>query len=252
MLNPLDLTGRSYLVTGASSGIGRETCVLLAELGARVALLARDETRLRATLAAMPPGAHHVEVCDLEATATLPARLTQLAADFGPLHGMVHCAGILGTVPLRAREPEDIARTLRVNLESALLLAKGFRQRGVRAPSASIVFLASVAGLTGVAGRADYSASKGGLIALTRSLAAEFARENIRVNCVAPAWVETEMTRASLDALPPEAATALRARHLLGLGQPRDIAHAVAFLLADTARWITGTTLVVDGGYTAH
>ena len=252
MLNPLDLTGRSYLVTGASSGIGRETCVLLAELGARVALLARDETRLRATLAAMPPGAHHVEVCDLEATATLPARLTQLAADFGPLHGMVHCAGILGTVPLRAREPEDIARTLRVNLESALLLAKGFRQRGVRAPSASIVFLASVAGLTGVAGRADYSASKGGLIALTRSLAAEFARENIRVNCVAPAWVETEMTRASLDALPPEAAAALRARHLLGLGQPRDIAHAVAFLLADTARWITGTTLVVDGGYTAH
>ncbi len=252
MLNPLDLTGRSFLVTGASSGIGRETCVLLAELGARVALLARDETRLRATLAAMPPGAHHVEVCDLEATATLPARLAQLAADFGPLHGMVHCAGILGTVPLRAREPEDIARTLRVNLESALLLAKGFRQRGVRAPSASIVFLASVAGLTGVAGRADYSASKGGLIALTRSLAAEFARENIRVNCLAPAWVETEMTRASLDALPPEAAAALRARHLLGLGQPRDIAHAAAFLLADTARWITGTTLVVDGGYTAH
>ena len=252
MLHPLDLTGRSYLVTGASSGIGRETCVLLAELGARVALLARDETRLRETLATMLPGAHHVEVCDLEATATLPARLTALAAHFGPLDGLVHCAGLLATVPLRAREPEDIARTLRVNLESALLLAKGFRQRSVRAPAASIVFLASVAGLTGVAGRADYCASKGGIIALTRSLAAEFARENIRVNCLAPAWVETEMTRAALDALPPDAVSALRARHLLGLGQPRDIAHAAAFLLAETARWITGTTLVVDGGYTAH
>ena len=252
MLNPLDLTGRSYLVTGASSGIGRETCVLLSELGARVALLARDEARLRETQDAMRPGAHHLEVCDLEATATLPDRLARLAAHFGPLDGLVHCAGIISSVPLRLREPEDIARTLRVNLESALLLAKGFRQRGVRAASSSIVFLASVAGLTGVAGRADYSASKGGLIALTRSLAAEFARENIRVNCLAPAWVETEMTRAALDALTPDAAAALRARHLLGLGQPRDVAHAAAFLLAETARWITGTTLVVDGGYTAH
>ena len=252
MLNPLDLTGRSYLVTGASSGIGRETCVLLSELGARVALLARDETRLRETQAAMQPGAHHIEVCDIEATATLPERLARLAAGFGPLDGMVHCAGIISSVPLRAREAEDIARTLRVNLESALLLAKGFRQRGVRAPSASIVFLASVAGLTGVAGRADYCASKGGLIALTRSLAAEFARENIRVNCLAPAWVETEMSRRSLEALTPEAVAALRARHLLGFGQPRDVANAAAFLLADTARWITGTTLVVDGGYSAH
>ena len=252
MLNPLDLTGRSYLVTGASSGIGRATCVLLSELGARVALLARDEARLAETLAAMLPGAHHREVCDLADTAALPARLADLAHRFGPLDGLVHCAGILATVPLRVREPEDIALTLRINLESALLLAKGFRQRGVRAPSASIVFLASVAGLTGVAGRADYSASKGGLIALTRSLAAEFARENIRVNCLAPAWVETEMTRRSLDALPPDAVAALRARHLLGFGQPRDVAHAAAFLLADTARWITGTTLVVDGGYTAH
>ena len=252
MLNPLDLSGRSYLVTGASSGIGRETCVLLSELGARVALLARDETRLAETQAAMQPGAHHLEVCDLADTAALPDRLARLAQRFGPLDGLVHCAGILATVPLRAREAGDIAHTLRINLESALLLAKGFRQRGVRAPSASLVFLASVAGLTGVAGRADYSASKGGLIALTRSLAAEFARENIRVNCLAPAWVETEMTRRSLDALPPDAVAALRARHLLGFGQPRDVAHAAAFLLADTARWITGTTLVVDGGYTAH
>ena len=252
MLNPLDLTGRSFLVTGASSGIGRETCVLLSELGARVALLARDEARLRETQDAMQPGGHHIEVCDIEATAALPERLARLAAGFGPLDGMVHCAGIISSVPLRAREAEDIARTLRVNLESALLLAKGFRQRGVRAPSSSIVFLASVTGLTGIAGLADYSASKGGLMALTRSLAAEFARENIRVNCLAPAWVETEMTRRSLDALPPDSVAALRARHLLGFGQPRDIAHAAAFLLAETARWITGTTLVVDGGYTAH
>ena len=112
MLNPLDLTGRSYLVTGASSGIGRATCVLLSELGARVALLARDETRLAETLAAMQPGAHHREVCDLADTAALPARLAALAQTFGPLDGLVHCAGILATVPLRAREPEDIALTL--------------------------------------------------------------------------------------------------------------------------------------------
>lgn len=251
-LNPLDLAGRTFLVTGASSGIGRETCVLLSRLGARVALLARDKVRLEETLAAMEPREHLVESCDLAETAGIPERLAQLARRSGPLDGLVHCAGVRDTCALRFREAQDIARVLRVNLESAFLLAKGFRQRGVRAPAASIVFLSSVAAFTGAPGLADYSASKAGITALTRTLAVELARENIRVNAVAPAWVETEMTRRALESITPDQEASLRARHLLGYGQPRDVANAVAFLLADTARWITGTTLVVDGGYTAH
>jgi NAD(P)-dependent dehydrogenase (short-subunit alcohol dehydrogenase family) len=125
-------------------------------------------------------------------------------------------------------------------------------QKGVCAQNGSIVFLSSVAGLTGQAGIAAYAASKGAIVSLTRALAVELAAEHIRVNCVAPGVVITEMGQELLGMLAPEQGAALEAMHLLGLGTPRDVSYAIAFLLAETARWITGTVLVVDGGYTAH
>ena len=114
------------------------------------------------------------------------------------------------------------------------------------------MFLSSVTGLTGQAGLAAYSASKGGIVALTRALAVELAGEQIRVNCVAPGMVTTEMGQGLLGMLTPEQGKALEGKHLLGFGSARDVSYAIAFLLVETARWITGSTLVVDGGYTAH
>lgn len=249
MLNPLELTGRTVLVTGASSGIGRATASLLSRLGARVILVSRREQQLRETLAIMEGTGHQVEPFDLQHTADIPAWLARLGPSIGPLHGLVHAAGVVSTKPLRFLEPSDWAGTLRINLESAFALAKGFRQRGVCAPQSSIVFLASVAALIGSPGKSAYAASKGGIISLTRALAVELARERIRVNCVAPGWVETAMTALDSQSMMPEQLAALRQRHLLGFGRPEDVAHAIVFMLADTGSWMTGTSLVVDGGF---
>jgi NAD(P)-dependent dehydrogenase (short-subunit alcohol dehydrogenase family) len=252
MTNPLDMTGRRVLVTGASSGIGRDTALLLSTLGATLILVGRDEGRLDASLQSLTGTGHQVEVFDLSNVLGIPAWIKGIATASGPLSGLVHSAGMTGTSPLRFQTPEEVSTMFKVNVESAFALAKGFRQKGVCLNPASLVFLSSVAGLTGVAGKSAYGASKAALVSLAASLALELARDGIRVNCVAPGWVETEMTRSDSKNLTPEQYEVLKQRHLLGLGQPRDVAHAIAFLLADTARWITGTTLVVDGGYTAQ
>ena len=252
MINPMDLTGRTIVVTGASSGIGRETAILLSQLGARIVLIARDRGRLEQAREALTGSSHVIEALDLTELESVPPLMKRLAAELGPLHSLVHCAGGGTIKAVRFTEFSDFSKTIRTNLESGFALAKGFRQRGVCAPSSSIVFIASVAALAGFSGMADYSASKGGLVAMTRTLAVELAREGIRVNCVAPGWVKTELTRNAEESLSPEQQEEFRRKHLLGFGTPRDVSQAIAFLVADTGRWITGSTLVIDGGLTAQ
>jgi len=136
------------------------------------------------------------------------------------------------------------------SLLSAMVLAKAFRQKSVRGrPWASMVFLSSVSGLAGFSGLTAYGATKAGIAGLTRGLAEELARESIRVNCVAPSWVFTDMTDASHAFLSPEQMEAIQKQSMIGPGTPRDVSHAIAFLLSDAARWITGLTLPVDGGH---
>jgi NAD(P)-dependent dehydrogenase (short-subunit alcohol dehydrogenase family) len=131
------------------------------------------------------------------------------------------------------------------------MLARGFCQKGCHAADSSIVFLSSVSALTGQPALSVYCASKAALIGLAKSLALEWASLRIRVNCIAPALVRGEMAEQFREELSPEQFREMEKLHPLGLGHPRDVANAVAFLLADTGRWITGTTLVVDGGYSA-
>ena len=252
MMNPLTLTDRCILVTGASSGIGRETARLISQLGARVVLVGRNEDRLAETLRSLDGDGHRVEPFDLAATDEIPRWLKGVTALSGPLHGLVHSAGIHKLRPIRVSNAKTVEDVMRINVGAAIGLARGFCQKGVCAPGGSLVFLSSVAALTGQAGLAAYAASKGAIVALTRSLAVELAGERIRVNCVAPGVVATEMGQGLLAMLTPEQGAALEAMHLLGLGEARDVSYAIAFLLAETSRWITGTVLVVDGGYTAH
>jgi NAD(P)-dependent dehydrogenase (short-subunit alcohol dehydrogenase family) len=250
--HPMDLTGRTILVTGASSGIGRETAVLLSRLNARVVLAGRNRERLDAAASRLQGDGHVVQPFDLCAAGEIPSWLRNLAAQSGPLAGAVHCAGIHNAHPLRILTADKIEEVMRLNLTSAAMLAKGLRQKGCYTPGASLVFLSSAAGLVGEAGVSAYAASKAALIGLTRSLAMELAAQQIRVNCVAPGIVRSEMSEQLQKSLTAEQFAALETKHPLGLGTPGDIANSIAFLLADTARWITGATLVVDGGYTAH
>ena len=252
MVNPLELSGRTILVTGASSGIGRETACLLSRLGARVVLAGRSPERLTETLRLLDGENHQIETFDLSAVDEICGWLKQIAASAGPLNGLVHSAGVHSLRPLRLLRPEILEDVMRVNFSAAVGLARGYCQKGVCAPAGSIVFLSSAAALKGQAGIGAYAASKGALISAARALAVELAPERIRVNCIAPGIVASEMGQTLLSRVSPEQASALEAAHLLGFGSTRDIAHAIAFLLADTGRWITGSLLVVDGGYTAQ
>lgn len=252
MINPLTLENRTILVTGASSGIGRATAVLLSQLGATIVVVGRNADRLEETTRELEGSRHHGLVFDLANLDAIPGWMAKLVEQTGPLDGLVHSAGIGSLAPLRVLGMAEVEQVMRVNYFSAVALTKEFsRKRYHRAP-ASIVFIASVAGVVGAAGRTAYSASKGALTAFARSAALELAGAGLRVNCIAPAYVRTEMYEATRASLTDDQLRALVAAQPLGLGEPLDVAYAVAFLLAPTGRWITGAVLPVDGGYTAQ
>lgn len=249
---PFHMAGQTVLVTGASSGIGRAACIVLSRLGARLVLSGRDRERLNLTLRSLDGCDHLIEPFDLTELEDIPSWLKSVGEKSGPLGGLVHCAGTQITVPLRLTTAQKVAELMGVHACAAIALARGFRQKEVCARGSSIVLVSSVMGLVGQPGRCAYSAAKGALVALTRSLAVELAREQIRVNCVAPGVVLTEMTQDFFRTLTEEQVASVTAMHPLGLGTPEDVAYSIAFLLSGAARWITGSTLVVDGGYTAH
>ena len=251
MLNPLDMTGKTILVTGASSGIGRATAILLSQLGARVILVARNPENLARTLSQLVGDSHVVEPFDLSQYEGIPPWMRGLAGTHGLLDGLVHSAGIQMTAPLKALDAAQVENLWCINVSASLWLAKGYRQRGVNAGGGSIVLLSAAAGLIGAPAIAAYSASKGAVIALTRSLAMELARERIRVNCIAPGLVRSELYDEIAKQLTPEDLAAKERGQVLGLGQPADVAYAAIYLLSSASRWITGTALVVDGGVTA-
>ncbi|SHH77245.1 SDR family NAD(P)-dependent oxidoreductase [Desulfofustis glycolicus] len=252
MINPMELENHTIMVTGASSGIGRDVSILLSLLGAKLVLVGRNQEELKKTQELLDGPLHHHFSFDLSESETIAPWMKNVADETGPFDGLVHCAGIQITKPLRSLTSSDIEKVMQVNVNAAFGLLKGFRQRSVCAKPGSIVLIASVMGLVGQAGVTAYSASKGALIALAKSSALELARENIRINCVAPAHVSTEMAEQLMLQLTEDQVQAIKDMHPLGVGTPRDVANAIAFLLADTGKWITGTTLVVDGGYTAH
>ncbi|AUB83524.1 SDR family NAD(P)-dependent oxidoreductase [Candidatus Thiodictyon syntrophicum] len=252
MYNPLSLEGKRIMVTGASSGIGRACAEMISRLGGEVVLVARDEQRLRQTLESLDGSGHEVHRFDLSDSDATPAWMKQVTLSGKVLSGMVHCAGIEITLPIKTMKFADYRRLMSINLDAAYALSKGFRQRNVGSPASSIVFISSVAAIKAMPGMIAYATSKAALYGLTRSLAVELVRDGIRVNCVTPGLVETEMKIQMDRKRTPEQMQAVRASHLLGLGTTMDVAHAVVFLLAETGRWITGSNLVVDGGYSIN
>ena len=242
--------GKKFLVTGASSGIGRELSIFLSNLGAFVYITARDKIRLKETFGLLSGDGHKWYSADLSISDEIVELMNSAYSDFGQLDGLIHCAGVQHTLPLQMISEDSYDKIFNINTKSALFLSREFRRKGRYNPNgSSIVFLSSAAALSGESGISEYSASKLALQGISRSLASELSRQKIRVNCIAPGVVKTGMTDKFLSSLTSEQFFQIEGRHLLGLGEVNDVLDPIAFLLSDGAKWITGVNLSVDGGY---
>jgi NAD(P)-dependent dehydrogenase (short-subunit alcohol dehydrogenase family) len=254
MSNPFTLSGKTVAVTGASSGIGRACAIQCAAMGARVVLLGRDRDRLYSSLKSLPHNDVHLSyAADLLDYERVQVVVQEVIETFGQLHGVVHCAGISTTLPLKLVTPEKLDLFFRTNVHGAINLTRLVSRKAVMADSGgSIVFISSVMGSLGEAGKTLYSLTKGALHAGAKSLALELAPRRIRVNCIAPGVVESPMSENAVYRQDDASLERIRSLHPLGFGKPEDVACAATFFLSDAARWITGTTLFVDGGYSAR
>ncbi|HZY99492.1 MAG TPA: SDR family NAD(P)-dependent oxidoreductase [Candidatus Baltobacteraceae bacterium] len=241
--------GKSALVTGASRGIGRAVAVEFARRGADVALVGRDTAALEETAAlcaAERPGASaHIFAGDVTDQASVERAVSETVERFGRVDFAVANAGQSIDALLLRLKAETIDQMLNVNLKSAFYLCGAVAKPMMKQRSGSIVLVTSIVGIMGNAGQAAYAASKAGLIGLCKSVAKELGSRNIRVNAVAPGLIETAMT----EKMPDTAREFLIKQSALGRpGRPQDVSGAVAFLCSDAAGYITGQTLVVDGG----
>lgn len=252
MFNPMNLSNRIFVVTGASSGIGRDVAVFLSELGATVVLTGRNEEQLQVTFNMMTGNEHQIEPFDLTNVDDIPKWFKYIVEKAGPLDGVVHSAGIEALRPLKVITKRSFNKLIDINVNSAIGLIKGFGQKKINCSGGSVVCISSVSGIVGQRAHIEYCGSKAALIGVCKAAALELSPQNIRVNCIAPGLVKTELTKKALKTISPDQLKAIEDYHPFGIGTTRDVSNAVAFLLADTGRWITGTTLTVDGGYTAH
>ena len=249
----MEFSGRSALITGASRGIGRAIAVEFSSAGAELALLGRDRAALEETRAAClevhPTGKIEIVVADV-AQPDASAKAVETALErFGRLDFAIANAGqAVDGLILRLRHA-DVDRLIDVNLKSAMYLAEAAAKPMLRQRAGSIVFVSSIVALVGNAGQSIYAATKAGLLGLTKSLAKELGSRGVRVNAVAPGYIETAMTTAM-----PEAAKAqyLNTIPLGRPGRPQDVSGVVRFLCSDAAAYVTGQTLVVDGGLVTY
>lgn len=247
----MSLAGRRYAITGAASGIGRATSIMLSRLGAELVLIDRDAERLDGTLDECSPSDVAVPF-DLKNSAGIKDMLLGVAARGTPLNGFVHLAGIPYISPLKSISESRYTEVLQINTIAALELAKAFINRKVSAEgSRSIVFISSVYACVGSEASVGYAMSKSALHGLTKSLAIELAPKKIRVNCIAPGFVATAMMQKTDQLFTQNRDEVLEGLHPLGLGEADDVAYACAFLLSEAGKWITGSIMNVDGGFTA-
>ncbi|HXF33298.1 MAG TPA: glucose 1-dehydrogenase [Candidatus Acidoferrales bacterium] len=246
----MNLAGKAGIVTGASRGIGRAIVVECASRGADVALVGRDRTALEETaalaLTKRPEAKLPIVLADVADAASVDAAVACALEGLGRLDFAIANAGQTLDALLVRVKPDDLDRLLAVNLQSAFYLCSAVSRPMMRQRAGSIVLMSSVVGLTGNAGQAAYAASKAGLLGLAKSLAKELGSRNVRVNAVAPGLIETAMTAD----MPEAARTHFLQNTPLGRsGTPEDVSGVVAFLCSDTAGYVTGQTIVVDGGF---
>lgn len=244
------LAGGTYLVTGASSGIGSAAARLIAQCGGRVIAAGRDQARLEETLSGLPPGTDHIvsveDLADADHTADW---IKALVGQHGALSGVFHAAGVGPIRPARMLKQAHLDELFGSSLYAAFGIARAASQRETLVDGASLVFMSSVSGARGQAGMTAYSAAKAGIDGMVRSLACELSARSIRVNAIAAGGVKTPMHDKLTRNIGGEATASYESKHLLGFGEADDVASAAVFLFSPAGRWISGSTLAVDGGF---
>jgi 3-oxoacyl-[acyl-carrier protein] reductase len=240
----IDLAGKTAFVTGSTRGIGLAIVTGLYASGAKVAVVGRELGRAKTVASGLGERAAGV-ACDVARSDQVDAAIAAAESALGPVDILVNNAGVTRDNILLRLTNEDWDSVLDANLKGAFHTTRAVIKGMMKRRSGRIINISSIVGLTGNKGQANYAASKAGLIGFTKSVAKEYASRNILVNCVAPGFIETDMTAS----LPDAARASLLEEIALGrLGRPEDVAGTVLFLASDLAAYITGQVLVVDGG----
>jgi NAD(P)-dependent dehydrogenase (short-subunit alcohol dehydrogenase family) len=246
MYNPFTLTGKTIFITGASSGIGRSTAIECSRMGARVIITGRNKERLDETYCKLEGEGHRqfvTDLCSLE-------NIEELIESFSYLDGVVHCAGFTKTVPFKFVNASDLLAIMQVNFIAPTLISRSLLKNKKINKGASIIFISSVSGVycSCVAG-SMYSASKGAISGIVKGMAIELAAKNIRVNAICPGMINTNFLESGIVS-DGQLEEDMKKYPLKRYGQPEEVAYAVIYLLSDASKWVTGSNLLIDGGFT--
>ena len=253
-MNPFTLEGKKILITGASSGIGKQCAISCSQMGAMVTLIGRNKDTLQKTMALLSKGNHQYFVFDVTDYSGIEAIVNDAVRKTGKVSGFIHSAGIDLPMPLNVTKPENYEALFATNVIAGFEFAKILSKRKYSDESgSSFVFISSIMSIVGNPSLSVYSASKGAIVAGIRSIALEFANKKIRVNAISPGQIcNTKMTDNKFSLLPREDIDKISDSHPLGLGSVEDVANGCIYLLSDASKWITGTNLIIDGGYSAR
>lgn len=242
-----DFTGENFVVTGASSGMGRQVALELAQSGAKVLIIARREDRLRELQAQFPSNVFvaPLDVCNSE---QMECAIQEFVAINGKLHGGVHAAGIADITPIKSYDKIRAKEIMNVNFWSGMDFVQTMTKKKISNEEASFVFFSSVYAISSAKGMFAYSGAKAAIISAMRSISKEISKRGQRINAILPGWVKSEMTE-DLGSMSNK--SEIIANELLGVGSPKDVSGMALFLLSNRACWITGTSIAVDGGFLA-
>lgn len=242
-MNSFQLSDKTVFITGASSGIGRETAILISHLGGQLIINGRNEKKLEETFKALQGKNHRMFPADL----SNEQEIEDLVNSLPQLDGIVHCAGITGHTPAQFIKPPHISKIFDVNYKAPVIITSSLLRKKKLNKNASIVFVSSVTTQRPYFGGALYVSSKSAIEGYSKVLSLELAGKGIRSNCISPGYVKTAMVEEATETVSKEVMERIEKQQLMGAGTPNDVANAIVYFLSDGSKWVTGTNLLLGG-----